>query len=483
MTVRLGPGGLLLVEVSADNQGLLLDGRPQPAAIVARQAAASLFTAWGSLCADARRAVVLVARGPITPAVRVFAAGLARATHAVVYCPAGPVLDGTGMLLCEDGFERIQSHADEGDGDIGFFVGPLLPEPGRLYAEPYSFAPVALHLPGEPPGSDLAPVLPILRAALTASLEVPAVVPQRSIPSLMPTRTDAASTGAVAAGSPLSLGRDAALDWEWVRAAAGREERELLRTLLGRRYEVHARAAASSLALRPSLRRSVTHDPLVSLIAVRAYLTDQAAVVDAVLRAAPTDASVQADDGGDVRAHRTLAACALAGAEMLPSLRGPVLVSVNYPASVVADLTPGRELSEPAFVRAGELGRSGGASVPVRYAVWTTSARRVRPILRDTEAPGVSYVLRPGTRFGVLRVEGRDGRDGVTVYLKELTAASGGDDELLQRLRTAVTDASAPVAISVDSPPIGVDIKGRAYAHSPIGSGQAVMPAPARSPA
>ncbi len=200
--------------------------------------------------------------------------------------------------------------------------------------------------------------------------------------------------------------------WLAVRPRVAVEDRERLRTLLGWRYETHARAVMSALALQPGLRAGTgTNDLLAGLVAVRAYLSAAGRPdatgrsVDAVLRGAER----RPDEDGLV----LLARCIQAGLGRLPAVVGPVFRSAAPSPGLVGHHRPGDVLVEPAFLAVS----TAPMELPgptVEYVIWSSTARRTTWLGADA-APGGSSsdaLFVAGTRFVVLAVDAVDGVPG-----------------------------------------------------------------------
>ncbi|MCE0538777.1 hypothetical protein LWF15_25075, partial [Kineosporia rhizophila] len=131
---------------------------------------------------------------------------------------------------------------------------------------------------------------------------------------------------------PVSEGRTVAT-WTRVGDQVQEQDREHLRSLLGRHYEAHARAVSGILALQPGLRSAGTGaDLMVGLVAVHAHLGVAGPAVDAVLRGEdPWEEDALA--GVDAAGAGLLARCTSAGLRRLPVAAGPGYRAGDPPGS------------------------------------------------------------------------------------------------------------------------------------------------------
>jgi hypothetical protein len=239
-------------------------------------------------------------------------------------------------------------------------------------------------------------------------------------------------------------------------------DRERLRTLLGWRYEAHARAVMGVLALQPGLRAgSGSDDILAGLVAVRAYLaaTESRSPLGLAVTAALRGGERGWDDGDPV----LLARCAGAGLGRLPAVAGPVFLPAAPDPAVVERYRSGDMLVEPAFLEVSTT-RWDLPGRTVEYAIWSSTARRTDWLgLGDAAggggAPGRA-LFSAGTRLVVLGVD-RDGGTGGSagsggtparmlprVLLREAVggrADSALDERALDRLRTMLPAPSPAV--------------------------------------
>ncbi|WP_055751135.1 hypothetical protein [Frankia sp. AvcI1] len=257
------------------------------------------------------------------------------------------------------------------------------------------------------------------------------------------------------------------LPWLAVLPRVTVEDRDRLRTLLGWRYETHARAVMGALALQPGLRAGAGADDLLAgLVAVRAYLSAAGRLDSAgrSVNAALRSAERRPDDDGLI----LLARCVQAGLGRLPAVVGPVFRPAAASPDVLSRHRPGDMLVEPAFLEVStapwELpGRT------VEYVIWSSTARRTTWLGADATPGGSSCeaLFVAGTRFVVLAVdratEDEDGRAGAgeaptRVLLREVV---GGrvDAALAQRALGRLRDvlADRPPAASGAGAPGGPD--------------------------
>jgi hypothetical protein len=262
---------------------------------------------------------------------------------------------------------------------------------------------------------------------------------------------------------------------EWIRLvpSAGHQDRERLRNLLGWRYEAHARAVNSVLALQPGLRATAGQDDLLAgLVAVRAHLSTTGPDVDMLLRGEPpteNGSSAVTASGGvaiDLVGAELLGRCAASGLGRLPVVVGPVFRPGRPDKAVLAQYRSGAVLVEPAFTEA-RLGRCAPVGSTVEYAIWSSSGRRTDR-LDSTDAggdPGLPRVLfRAGVHFVVLGVDEPNGSGLPRVLLREVPGPAAlderADERVRQRLRETVELSVLTGGDAPDAPqwrlPIGV---------------------------
>ena len=277
-------------------------------------------------------------------------------------------------------------------------------------------------------------------------------------------------------GSPVASALSGT-QWIKVVSSAHREDRERLRSVLGWRYEAHARAVTGALALQPGLRLSATTDDLLAgLVAVRAHLSTSGASVDATLRGeSMPETGTPPVAGPDVR---LLARCAASGLDRLPVVVGPVFRPGTPDAAVLRLYRSGLRLVEPAFTEA-RINRQLPSDSTVEYAIWSSTGRRTDLLITDEagSAPTPIRVLfRAGTHFVVLGVEESTEKTPVRVLLREVTEASPTSDavdERAHRRLLEVVNATVPVepgpATSIPLQwrhPLGADAKALPFALS-----------------
>jgi hypothetical protein len=251
-------------------------------------------------------------------------------------------------------------------------------------------------------------------------------------------------------------------------------DRTALRQALSGRYDSHARIVSRTLSEEPGLRAVAGSfaDITAGLVAVRAYLLDERATVNEVLRGDGSDAQ-------QVQRVLLLSRSAVYGLRRLPSVFGPVFRTAPAEPAVVSGYRPGDELVEPAFVDVGLA--NGAADAGVEFAIWSVSAHRLAGI--DPEEG--TALFPPGSRFAVLAVdEPRDGQAQVRVLLRDLAAvrrgrggARGGPADTAERILARLREATRGGGAGRPRPlgprttfPIGLDKAGRRY-RRPAGPG------------
>ncbi|PBC69597.1 ricin-type beta-trefoil lectin protein [Streptomyces sp. TLI_235] len=185
------------------------------------------------------------------------------------------------------------------------------------------------------------------------------------------------------------------------------QERSLLREALLRRYDVHARAIAQTLATNPGLRGALPEpadgSDMGDLVAVRALVCG--------------DLPTEPDGRRSPRVDAVWAACVSSGLRRLPSYRGPVHcqgLPVNWE---LEQLAPGRVLHSPQVLRASQ--RPPLATNGIVTAMWSTGGRRAGVLAVSGAAEEV--ILPGNSLFRVLGTVKRAG--GETVLMRELPAS------------------------------------------------------------
>ncbi|MDG4765067.1 hypothetical protein O7632_13300 [Solwaraspora sp. WMMD406] len=246
----------------------------------------------------------------------------------------------------------------------------------------------------------------------------PAVPPPLPVPPSEPTRRS-----------------EPVLEPEPATTADPAEAGQVLRELLGWRYDVHARAVSRLLAQRPGMRDTSGPEALVTeLVAVSALLHHDP------VPALSTDRSATPE-------QRIYTGCFLRGLARLPAHFGPVY-SVVLPADPNTHIDATVYASGRVFVEPGVLAASTAfpsiteAVVGRRLAIWSWSGRRVEGL---AERAARMVLFPPELAFQVLLAE-LDGTGAGWVYLRELPSGTGagpatgdhGDSSyILDRLRSA----------------------------------------------
>jgi hypothetical protein len=201
----------------------------------------------------------------------------------------------------------------------------------------------------------------------------------------------------------------------------------------------------------PALRGAQVDAARTDLVAVHIYLSGGE---DELASRTPRD-------GTDVPG--SYLACLASGLCRLPSYRG-VAVRGGLPGGALGRFLPGTVLREPGPVSALPIGVAAGLSAAAGgYVIWSSTGRRVRPLLGS--APGAAsdeVVFPPGTTFRVLDV--RSAGPAPIVVLTEVTGAgpeTGRPDALddadratLERLDEALRrQVPSPGGTSLDAWP------------------------------
>ncbi|GAA3438154.1 hypothetical protein [Kutzneria kofuensis] len=205
-------------------------------------------------------------------------------------------------------------------------------------------------------------------------------------------------------------------------ARALTEERAWLRKTLSSQYDVAASTVGRMLSQVPGLRVGVDADEvLADLVAVRLYLTGDAAGVDEAIRSATPGP------------HVPLARVVSSGLKRLPSYRGATQL---WAAAGPSELDWYRNrllVSEWAFLTATINGRPAAAG-EVEFRVWSMTARRTQ-LIDPSVADQVLFV--PGTNFKVLDVRAEPTP---VVLLRELSSAEIGEDGKVNTGRSMFDD-------------------------------------------
>jgi hypothetical protein len=258
--------------------------------------------------------------------------------------------------------------------------------------------------------------------------------------------------------------------WRRLVSSATREDREQLRSLLGWRYEAHARAITGVLALQPGLRSSTGQDDLLAgLIAVRAHLSTTGPEVDLALRGEPAStgtAGRAAPEQVGLPGARVLARCTGSGLGRLPVVVGPVFRPGALDTAVLSQYKSGTVLVEPAFTEA-RIGRCTPPDSTVEYAIWSTTGRRtdrLEVVEAGAGSDSARVLFRAGSHFLVLDVDQPTGPGPLRVLLREVPGPTavdtGADERARQRLRDFLREATQPPADGPGIPqwrlPIGI---------------------------
>ena len=188
-------------------------------------------------------------------------------------------------------------------------------------------------------------------------------------------------------------------------------ERAEFRSLAQPIWERHSASVNRAMTRMPVLRGAQMDAARADLVAVHIYLSG--------------DAEELKDTGPHGPA--CYLACLGSGLCRLPSYRG-VAVRGGLPEGGLERLAPGSVLREPGPVGALPIGTA--ADLPVRtggYVIWSSTGRRVRPLLGTT--PGVAsdeVVFPPGATFRVLEV--RSAGPAPVVLLSEVPGTAPVDD-------------------------------------------------------
>ncbi|MER8223578.1 hypothetical protein ABTZ58_23905 [Streptomyces sp. NPDC094143] len=266
-----------------------------------------------------------------------------------------------------------------------------------------------------PPASPAAPVSPVSTAG-----------------SAVPVSAATAST------TPLSrTGRPATTASPPVHRSPDAQDRAAFRRFTGSAWDGHAAGVARALTRMPVLRGQDPDVVRTDLVAVRAYLSSPSGP----LHHAELARSLRTGDPSRL----PYALCLVSGLRRLPTYRGAVVRGGPAPTGVES-LLPGTVLHDPAPISGLPLSAAAVPVTAVRYAVWSSTAHRVRALaVAGAGAGGADEVVfPPGSVFRVLQV--RPGDTEPMVLLREVPGARSGPEEpagLNDADRTALTRLSA----------------------------------------
>ncbi|MGW3151748.1 hypothetical protein ACWDG1_45550 [Streptomyces sp. NPDC001177] len=192
------------------------------------------------------------------------------------------------------------------------------------------------------------------------------------------------------------------------------EDRAAFRKLVGSVWDRHAAAVNGALTRTPGMRGIRQDEALSELIAVHLYLTSD----PGPLSAQALNLALRTGDDSLL----PYAVCLAAGLRRLPSFRGAaVRGSVDGASHLPEDPVPGTVLRDAAPLGALPVKAARTGSPEIRYAVWSLTARRARPLLGTAtpDMPADLVLFPPGTSFDILETSTAQG--GVPlVLLREL---------------------------------------------------------------
>jgi hypothetical protein len=167
-------------------------------------------------------------------------------------------------------------------------------------------------------------------------------------------------------------------------------ERAEFRTLAQPVWERHSASVNRAMTRMPALRGGQVDAARTDLVAVHVYLSGG-------------EGELSQEDGAGMPAGYI--ACLGSGLCRLPSYRGTV-VRGGLPEGGLERFMPGSVLREPGPVSALPIGAAAGLSAAVGgYVIWSSTGRRVRPLLGSTSGVAADEVVfPPGTAFRVLDV-------------------------------------------------------------------------------
>ncbi|MEU9380399.1 hypothetical protein AB0D38_05070 [Streptomyces sp. NPDC048279] len=232
-------------------------------------------------------------------------------------------------------------------------------------------------------------------------------------------------------------------------------ERAAFHELAGASWERHNAAVSRLLPRMPALRGHELEIARADLVAVHLYLTGGPGPLS-------REVLVRALRGDDDRLL-PYAACLASGLRRLASYRGAVLRG-GPDSPVTEDLVPGRTLCASAPVSGLPYGAARIPLAAVRYVIWSSMARRVRPLLGAGKPAEDELVFGSGSVFRVLDVRAPEsGNTGPLVLLRELPgtvarsgdssgALDGDDSAALARLEEALAQGTVPAGREYDWP-------------------------------
>jgi hypothetical protein len=260
---------------------------------------------------------------------------------------------------------------------------------GRAFL-PQSSTPLTPAIPAEPARTAESPVEPTESAAPPLATESAAAAP----PAAPPEPPQPAETSAAAPAKPVrppaaAQGTRPRPPVKPVRRSTEAERAEF-RTLAQPVWERHSASVNRAMTRMPALRGAQVDAARTDLVAVHIYLSGGQGELDE-------------EDGGGMPAGYT--ACLGSGLCRLPSYRGAV-VRGGLPEGGLERFMPGSVVREPGPVSALPIGVAAGLSAAAGgYVIWSSTGRRVRPLLGSTSgAASDEVVFPPGAAFRVLDV-------------------------------------------------------------------------------
>ncbi|GAA4622896.1 hypothetical protein GCM10023196_016920 [Actinoallomurus vinaceus] len=196
-------------------------------------------------------------------------------------------------------------------------------------------------------------------------------------------------------------------------------ERAEFRSLIQPIWERHSAAVNRALTRMPALRGGQVDAARIDLVAVHVHLSGGLGEPYGRESGSP----------GGPGFPDSYRACLTSGLSRLPSYRGAAVRGGLSAGAGLERFVPGTVLRGPGPVSALPIGGAAGLSAAVGgYVIWSSTGRRVRPLLGSGSGAGSEEVVfSPGTAFRVLGVRS-DGQAPIVLLSEVLGGGSKTDD-------------------------------------------------------
>jgi hypothetical protein len=197
------------------------------------------------------------------------------------------------------------------------------------------------------------------------------------------------------------------------------KERAEFRSLAQPVWERHSATVNRAMTRMPALRGPQVDAARTDLVAVHLYLSDSHGELTPPGEATPDDSGLPG----------CYTACLASGLCRLPSYRGVAVRGGLSADEGIERFVPGSVLREPGPVSALPLGVAAGLSAAAGgFVIWSSTGRRVRPLLGSVPGLGADEVVfPPGTGLRVLDV--RSAGPAPIVLLSEVLGSGPAADD------------------------------------------------------